>query len=186
MVEKAAPWLTVDSDPFPAVVDGKVVWLLDGYTTTDQYPLSERGSYQEMTSDSLDEGNEFRTLPTDEINYMRNAVKAVVDAYDGTVTLYAWDEDDPLLQAWRKAFPGTVKDKDEIPAELLEHMRYPEDMFKVQRYQLGAYHVTDAKSFYEARRVGRCPRTRARRAPCSRRTVSRSVRRAAVRTRCSR
>ncbi len=151
MVEKAAPWLTVDSDPFPAVVDGKVVWLLDGYTTTDQYPLSERGSYQEMTSDSLDEGNEFRTLPTDEINYMRNAVKAVVDAYDGTVTLYAWDEDDPLLQAWRKAFPGTVKDKDEIPAELLEHMRYPEDMFKVQRYQLGAYHVTDAKSFYEGK-----------------------------------
>lgn len=149
MVEKVAPWLTIDSDPFPAVVDGKVVWLLDGYTTTDQYPLSERGSYQDMTSDALDNGNEFRTLPTDEINYMRNAVKAVVDAYDGTVTLYAWDEEDPLLQAWRKAFPGTVKDKSEIPAELLEHMRYPEDMFKVQRYQLASYHVTDAKNFYE-------------------------------------
>lgn len=149
MVEKVAPWLTVDADPYPAVVDGKIVWLLDGYTTTDQYPLSERASFQDMTSDSLDSDNEFRTLPTDEINYMRNAVKAVVDAYDGTVTLYAWDESDPMLQAWRKSFPGTVKDKDEIPAELLDHMRYPEDLFKVQRYQLAAYHVTDAKNFYE-------------------------------------
>ena len=115
MVEKVAPWLTVDQDPFPAVVDGKIVWLLDGYTTTDQYPLSQRASFEEMTSDALDSGNEFRTLPTDEINYMRNAVKATVDAYDGTVTLYAWDESDPLLKAWRDAFPGTVKDKSEIP-----------------------------------------------------------------------
>lgn len=148
MVEKVAPWLTVDSDPFPAIVNGKVVWLLDGYTTTDQYPLSQRGSYQEMTSDSQASPTEFRTLPTDEINYMRNAVKAVVDAYDGTVTLYAWDEKDPILKAWRKAFPGTVQDRDEIPAEMLEHMRYPEDLFKVQRYQLQRYHVTDADNFY--------------------------------------
>ncbi|MET1060598.1 MAG: UPF0182 family protein, partial [Nocardioides sp.] len=149
MVEKVAPWLTVDQDPFPAVVDGKIVWMLDGYTTTDQYPLSQRGSFDEMTSDALDSGNEFRTLPTDEINYMRNAVKATVDAYDGTVTLYAWDESDPLLKAWRAAFPGTVKDKDEVPKDLLEHMRYPEDLFKVQRYQLARYHVTDASDFYE-------------------------------------
>ncbi|HSX66069.1 UPF0182 family protein [Nocardioides sp.] len=148
MVEKVAPWLTVDSDPFPAIVDGKVVWLLDGYTTTDQYPLSQHGSYEEMTSDSLASPTEFRTLPTDEINYMRNAVKAVVDAYDGTVTLYAWDEKDPILKSWRKAFPGTVKDKDEIPAEVLDHMRYPEDLFKVQRYQLQRYHVTNADNFY--------------------------------------
>ena len=149
MVEKVAPWLTVDQDPFPAVVDGKIVWMLDGYTTTDQYPLAQRASFEEMTSDALDSGNEFRTLPTDEINYMRNAVKATVDAYDGTVTLYAWDESDPLLKAWRDAFPGTVKDKDEIPPDLLEHMRYPEDLFKVQRYQLARYHVTDASDFYE-------------------------------------
>jgi hypothetical protein len=151
MVEKVAPWLTVDSDPFPAIVDGKVVWLLDGYTTTDQYPLSQRGSYEEMTSDSQASPTEFRTLPTDEINYMRNAVKAVVDAYDGTVTLYAWDEQDPILKSWRKAFPGTVADRDEIPAELLEHMRYPEDLFKVQRHQLQRYHVTDADTFYGAK-----------------------------------
>lgn len=149
MVEKVAPWLTVDADPFPAIVDGKVVWLLDGYTTTDQYPLAQRGSYKDMTSDALDVESEFRTLPTDEINYMRNAVKAVVDAYDGTVTLYAWDESDPMLKAWRSAFPGTVKDRADIPADLLEHMRYPEDLFKVQRFQLARYHVTEANVFYE-------------------------------------
>ena len=150
MVEKVAPWLTVDQDPFPAVVDGKIVWMLDGYTTTDQYPLAQRASFEEMTSDARASGNEFRTLPTDEINYMRNAVKATVDAYDGTVTLYAWDEQDPLLKAWRSAFPGTVKDKDQIPEDLLEHMRYPEDLFKVQRYQLARYHVTDPNDFYES------------------------------------
>jgi uncharacterized membrane protein (UPF0182 family) len=149
MVEKVAPWLTVDADPFPAIVDGKVVWLLDGYTTTDQYPLSERDSYKDMTSDALETASEFRTLPTDEINYMRNAVKVVVDAYDGTVTLYAWDESDPMLKAWRAAFPGTVEDKDKIPPALLDHMRYPEDLFKVQRFQLAAYHVTDADDFYK-------------------------------------
>ncbi|GGO84896.1 UPF0182 protein [Nocardioides phosphati] len=148
MVEKVAPWLTVDRDPFPAIVNGRVVWLLDGYTTTDHYPLAQHGSYKEMTSDSQASPTEFRTLPTDEINYMRNAVKAVVDAYDGTVTLYAWDESDPILKTWRKVFPGTVKSKKEIPAELLEHMRYPEDLFKVQRYQLQRYHVTDADTFY--------------------------------------
>ncbi|MDT0203878.1 UPF0182 family protein [Nocardioides sp. AE5] len=149
MVEKVAPWLTVDADPYPAVVDGKIVWLLDGYTTTDRYPQAEKASFEDMTSDSLNDDNQFRTLPTDEINYMRNAVKAVVDAYDGTVTLYAWDESDPLLQAWRKAFPGTVKDRKDIPADLLAHMRYPEDLFKVQRYQLASYHVEQASTFYE-------------------------------------
>jgi uncharacterized membrane protein (UPF0182 family) len=149
-VEKVAPWLTVDSDPFPAVVDGRVVWLLDGYTLTDKYPLSEKESFNEMTDDSLANDSEFQTLPTDEINYIRNAVKATVDAYDGKVTLYAWDEEDPILRAWMGAFPGTVQPKSEIPQAVLEHLRYPEDMFKVQRFQLAAYHVLDAGDFYEA------------------------------------
>lgn len=148
-VEKVAPWLTVDGDALPAVVDGKVVWILDGYTTTDQYPLSNRESFEEMTDDSLTDDNPFQTVPTDEINYMRNAVKATVDAYDGTVNLYAWDEEDPMLKAWMGAFPGTVQDRDEIPDGILDHMRYPEDMFKVQRYQLGEYHVDTANDFYE-------------------------------------
>jgi len=149
MVEKVAPWLTVDADPVPAVVDGKVVWILDGYTTTDRFPQAEKESFDEMTDDSLEDSTAFQTLPTDEINYIRNAVKATVDAYDGTITLYAWDEDDPILKAWRGAFPDTVKDRSEIPDALYQHLRYPEDLFKAQRYQLARYHVTDASDFYQ-------------------------------------
>ena len=136
-VQKVAPWLTVDSDALPSVVDGKIVWLLDGYTTSDKYPLAEKKSLQEMTSDAINPRSAYATLPTDNINYMRNAVKATVDAYDGTVTLYEWDTSDPILKTWEKAFPGVVKKKADIPEDLLQHMRYPEDLFKVQRDMLG-------------------------------------------------
>jgi uncharacterized membrane protein (UPF0182 family) len=138
----------VDGDAYPAVVDGRVKWILDGYTTTDRYPSSEKDSLRAMTSDALSPNTTYATLPTDEINYMRNSVKAVVDAYDGTVTLYAWDKD-PILAAWSDAFPDVVKPKSEIPADLLRHMRYPEDLFKVQRNMLAAYHVTNPKTFYD-------------------------------------
>ena len=149
-VEKVAPWLTVDSDPYPAVVDGRIVWILDGYTVTDRYPLAERESFDEMTDDALaPETTGLQTLPTDEINYMRNAVKATVDAYDGSVTLYEWDTEDPILQAWKGAFPGTVEPREEISDELLRHLRYPEDLFKVQRYQFARYHVTDPGDWYQ-------------------------------------
>ncbi len=147
-LQKVAPWLTVDGDAYPAVVDGKVKWILDGYTATDRYPNSEKDSLRAMTSDALSPNTTYATLPTDEINYMRNSVKAVVDAYDGTVALYAWDND-PILQAWSKAFPGVVKPKADIPSDLRAHMRYPEDLFKVQRNMLAAYHVTDPKTFYD-------------------------------------
>ncbi|HET9858476.1 MAG TPA: UPF0182 family protein, partial [Nocardioidaceae bacterium] len=148
-VQKVAPWLTVDGDSYPAVVDGRVVWILDAYTTTDRYPISEKRSLSDMTSDALNPRTAYATLPTDEINYIRNSVKAVVDAYDGTVTLYEWDEQDPILKAWSAAFPGAVEPKDSIPEALLEHMRYPEDLFKVQRDMLAKYHVTQPKTFYE-------------------------------------
>ena len=148
-VQKVAPWLTVDNDALPAVVDGKIVWILDGYTTTDRYPLSEKKSFREMTSDAINPRTAYATLPTDQINYMRNAVKATVDAYDGTVTLYEWDDSDPMLKAWEGVFPGVVKPKADIPDDLLAHFRYPEDLFKVQRSVLAAYHVTDPKTFYE-------------------------------------
>ena len=115
-VQKVAPWLTVDNDALPAVVDGKIVWILDGYTTTDRYPLSEKKSFQEMTSDAINPRTAYATLPTDQINYMRNAVKATVDAYDGTVTLYEWDSTDPILKAWEGVFPGVVKSKSDDPA----------------------------------------------------------------------
>lgn len=148
-VQKVAPWLTVDSDALPAVVDGKIVWILDGYTVSDKYPLAEKKSLQEMTSDAVNPRSAYATLPTDQINYMRNAVKATVDAYDGTVKLYEWDTGDPILKVWEKAFPGVVEKKSAIPADVLAHMRYPEDLFKVQRDMLASYHVLDPKTFYE-------------------------------------
>ncbi len=150
MVEKVAPWLTVDSDPYPAVVDGRIQWILDGYTVTDKYPLSQRESLETMTDDALqDTTNGFQTLPTDEINYLRNSVKATVDAYDGTVTLYEWDEEDPILKAWEEVFPDVVQDKAAIPDALMEHLRYPEDFFKAQRYQFQRYHETSASAWFE-------------------------------------
>jgi uncharacterized membrane protein (UPF0182 family) len=150
-VEKVAPWLTLDGDPYPVVVDGHVQWVVDGYTTTDQYPQSERDSFSDMTSDVVGRPPGVRTLPTDQINYMRNAVKATVDAYTGEVKLYEWDTDDPILKAWESAFPDTVLSQDQIPSALLAHLRYPEDMFKVQRYQYARYHVRNAGYFFQAR-----------------------------------
>lgn len=154
-VQKVAPWLTIDDDVYPAIIpgegdeEGRIVWVVDGYTTTDRFPGSERESFDEMTDDAFQEDTGLRTLPTDEINYVRNAVKATVDAYDGTVTLYEWDDTDPILKAWRGAFPGTVEDRSEIPDALMEHLRYPEDLFKVQRYQYARYHVTDPSQWFQ-------------------------------------
>ncbi|WP_425308739.1 UPF0182 family protein [Ammonicoccus fulvus] len=146
-VQAAAPWLTADSNAYPALVEGRVVWIVDAYTTTNSYPNSHRISLDQATSDT-----QTRTptaQPETRINYIRNSVKAVVDAYDGSVTLYAWDEQDPLLQTWRKAFPDTVKDRSEISPALLEHLRYPDDLFKVQRDVLGRYHVTDPMAWFQ-------------------------------------
>ena len=148
-VKKVAPWLTVDGDSYPAVVDGRVVWIVDGYTTSNSYPYSEHRSLNTATADTLTDANAQAALPTDQVNYMRNSVKAVVDAYDGTVKLYEWDAQDPVLKTWKKVFPGIVEDKSKIGTALLEHLRYPVDLFKVQRDVLQRYHVTDAQTFYE-------------------------------------
>ncbi|HEU5485675.1 MAG TPA: UPF0182 family protein [Microlunatus sp.] len=149
-VQKAAPWLKVDGDPYPAVVDGRIVWVVDGYTTSNSYPYSQRVGLNAVTSDSqtVTQGTNVVAQPDTNINYIRNSVKAVVDAYDGTVKLYAWDDTDPVLQTWQKAFPGTVLPKSEISADLREHLRYPQDMFKVQRSILGRYHMTDPYNWY--------------------------------------
>jgi len=148
-VHKVAPWLTLDSDPYPVIEDGRIVWVVDGYTTTDDYPESERSSLSAMTQDATQaDSNSLRALPTDDINYMRNSVKATVDAYNGTVTLYEWDPD-PILKAWESVFPGLVKPKTDIPADLKSHLRYPSTLYKVQRYQLARYHVTDATDFLQ-------------------------------------
>ncbi|HEU4541932.1 MAG TPA: UPF0182 family protein [Jiangellaceae bacterium] len=148
-LEKVAPWLTVDGDPYPAVVGNRVVWIMDGYTTLNSYPYSQRVSIEEATSDSRIVLPGVVAQPQDHINYIRNSVKAVVDAYDGTVELYAWDDKDPVLKTWMAAFPDTVEPKSAISDELMAHLRYPQDLFKIQRELLSQYHVTNASTFYE-------------------------------------
>ncbi len=149
-VEAVAPWLTIDGDAYPAVVGGRIQWIVDAYTTTNGYPYASRTTLGDTTADSLTVGNQQRTVVAqqNQVNYIRNSVKATVDAYDGTVKLYQWDTQDPVLKTWMKAFPDTVKPKSEIKGDLLEHLRYPQDMFKVQRELLTRYHVTDPAQFY--------------------------------------
>jgi uncharacterized membrane protein (UPF0182 family) len=151
-VEKAAPWLTVDGNTYPAVVDGKIVWILDGYTTTSGYPYSERINLEDATRDTNTLSPSVAALRKSGINYMRNSVKATVDAYTGKVTLYTWNggggNTDPVLKTWKKAFPGTVQEDSAISTDLRAHLRYPEDLFKVQRGLLAKYHVLDARAFY--------------------------------------
>jgi uncharacterized membrane protein (UPF0182 family) len=152
MVQKVAPYLTVDSDPYPIVDDatGHVVWMVDGYTTMANYPYSERQSLSSLTSDSLSARGSTAQQPNDTINYIRNSVKATVDAFTGQVTLYAWDPTDPLLQAWMKIFPGKVLPKEAMPSTVLAHVRYPEDLFEAQRATLASYHVDNPVTFYNA------------------------------------
>ena len=116
-VEKVAPYLTIDGDPYPAVINGRVTWILDGYTTSDGYPYSERADLRDVTSDALVSTRSNRVAQaSSQFNYIRNSVKATVDAYDGTVTLYAFDPQDPVLQTWMKIFPGTVKPLSDLQA----------------------------------------------------------------------
>ena len=158
-VAKVAPWLTLDGDPYPAVIDGKILWIIDGYTTSAGYPYSKQTSLSSATSDALTANSTSVTAQGNQnINYIRNSVKATVDAYDGTVTLYQWDEKDPVLATWSKAFPGTVEPKSKISKSLLEHIRYPEDMFRVQREILSSYHVQTAAAFYGGQDFWRVPR----------------------------
>src|SRR3954454_8823878 len=137
---KAVPFLRFDSDPYLAIVAGQPVWILDAYTTTDQYPYSEAVSGTTAT-DGLLNGT---------FNYIRNSVKVVVDAYTGAVTYYA-DTSEPIIQVWSKAFPGLFTPITEASDELKGHFRYPENLFQVQAYQFANYHVTDPAAFYQRR-----------------------------------
>ena len=158
-VAKVAPWLTLDGDPYPALIGGKVLWIIDGYTTSAGYPYAKQISLSSATSDALTANSSAITAQGNQsINYIRNSVKATVDAYDGTVTLYQWDEKDPVLATWSKAFPGTVTPKSKISKDLMAHIRYPEDMFRVQREILSAYHVKTAAAFYGGQDFWRVPR----------------------------
>lgn len=127
-MDALAPWLSIDSDPYPAIIDGRVVWIVDCYTTSSRYPYSQR--------------------VYGDLNYLRNSVKVTIDAYDGTTTLYAFDETDPLLATWRAVFPDLVKPGSEMPDAVREHLRYPEDLFRVQAEVYKTYHMQDPQVFY--------------------------------------
>ncbi|WP_210415963.1 UPF0182 family membrane protein [Humibacter ginsenosidimutans] len=143
-VQQVAPYLKLDSDPYPSVVNGHIVWIVDGYTTSNEYPYSQEVSYGDAISDSQNASS----LGLDNINYIRNSVKATVDAYTGKVTLYAWDASDPVLKTWEKIYPNTVKPMSDMSGALMSHVRYPTDLFKVQRDILARYHVTDPGAFF--------------------------------------
>lgn len=147
-VHKVAPWLTTDSATYPAVIDGRVKWIVDGYTTLNNLPYSQRTSLTEATEDALNPDGTSQNLINEKTSYIRNSVKATVDAYDGTVELYEFDTQDPVLKAWKGVFPNTVKPKSAISDELNNHLRYPEDMFKVQRELITKYHVDDPGVFF--------------------------------------
>jgi uncharacterized membrane protein (UPF0182 family) len=157
-VQRVAPWLTLDGNAYPAVVDGRVQWILDGYTTSANYPYSQTTTLDTATEDAVTSTRtSVRAVQAGQVNYVRNSVKATVDAYDGTVTLYQWDEQDPVLKAWMSIFPGTVKPLSDIKGSLMSHLRYPEDLFKVQRTLLEKYHDQDAASFYGGQNFWRVP-----------------------------
>jgi hypothetical protein len=138
---KIAPFLNYDSDPYLALVQGRLLWIQDAYTVTSMYPYAFP----------------FGRPYVRELNYIRNAVKVVLDAYDGSVTYYAWDEQDPILKTYMDIFPGLVKPKSAIPEALLKHLRYPIDLFDIQAELYSTYHMTSANVFYNREDVWETP-----------------------------
>jgi hypothetical protein len=152
-VRSLAPFLDADADPYPVVVDGRITWVVDLYTSTERYPYGQQADTDQLTSES--------GLNHD-FNYVRNSVKATVDAYDGTVTLYLVDDEDPIIQAYDDAFPDLFTDGDEMSDELQAHLRYPEDLFRIQTAAYGRYHLEDPDTFFtqeDSWRVARDPGT---------------------------
>jgi uncharacterized membrane protein (UPF0182 family) len=151
-VAAVAPWLTLDGDVYPTVVNGRILWVVDGYTTSNNYPYSQMQNLRSDTTTSYTATGATVTQPKTAINYMQNSVKATVDAYSGKVTLYSWDQaahPDPLLETWEKAFPGLVQPQSAMPAALVPHLRYPTDLFNVQRAVLTRYHPgTTPEEYY--------------------------------------
>ena len=140
-IDKLAPFMQWDADPYPVVQDGRVVYIWDGYTSTSRYPNAQQADTTGLPSGS--------GLAGGGLNYVRNSVKAVLDTYDGTVKLYVVDPDDPIVTAYQKAFPELFYPVDEMPQELRAHWRYPEDLFRLQTNMYGRYHITDPQNFYE-------------------------------------
>jgi len=140
-VRRAAPFLALDNDPYIVAANGGLKWILDGYTTTNFYPYSQRSNLGDMVSGSAPGALEGQA------NYIRNSVKIVVDAYDGTMDFYIVDDEDPMIEAWHKTFPDLFADE-EPPEEIREHFRYPEDLLLTQSELYLRYHVSDPQTFY--------------------------------------
>ncbi len=146
-VQTVAPFLSFDSDPYPVLAEGRIIWVIDGYTTTDSYPYG-----QAFDGENLPAGSGLRRR----FNYVRNSVKATVDGYDGTVSFYLNDsggQSDPLARAYQQAFPELFKPLEEMPSTVRSHLRHPQDLFRVQTTMFASYHVTDPTQFYN--QVGR-------------------------------
>lgn len=159
-VAQVAPWLTLDGDIYPAVVDGRIEWVVDGYTSSSTYPDSQLVNLGRSTRTTLTTQGATVGQPNRQVNYLRNSVKAVVDAYTGKVTLYEWNQNqtpDPLLKTWESVFPGLVQPQSSIPAALVPHLRYPEDLFDVQRSLLAQYHVGSPADFYSGNDFWKVP-----------------------------
>ncbi len=139
-VRKAAPFLRFDSDPYPVIVDGRIVWIYDAYTTTSRYPYSQRADTSRLPNAS--------DLKNVNFNYVRNSVKVVIDAYNGKMTFYVVDNEDPVIKAYSRAFPGMFADGAQVDPELRAHFRYPEDIFRVQTNMFGLYHIVNPSDFY--------------------------------------
>src|SRR5690606_28182226 len=141
-VQKAAPFFQFDADPYPVVVDGRIHYVVDGYATTPYYPYA-----QQVDTGQLDNAS---GLDDHRVNYVRNSVKAVVEAYDGDVVPDVMGEQAPITRAYREAFPALFEDFDEMPEERRAHLRYPDDLFILQTAMWGRYHVDDPATFYNA------------------------------------
>lgn len=144
----AAPFLHFDGDPYPVIADGRMVWIADAYVVSSMYPYSELVQFGNYTMRRDIEGRVIPPSIEGRYNYIRNSVKATVDAYDGTVTLYVWDEEDPIIRAWRKIFPDLFTDASEMSESIRRHVRYPEDLFKIQTQIYLRYHMTETRDFY--------------------------------------
>jgi uncharacterized membrane protein (UPF0182 family) len=144
-----APFLKLDGDPYMAIVDGRLVWIQDGYTTTDMYPYAERIELGNVTGGGAHISGRA--------NYIRNSVKATVDSMDGTITLYVVDESDPVIRAWRRIFPDIFRPASAVSPALRSHFRYPEDLFSVQAERYTTYHIEDPANFYSKEDAWRIP-----------------------------
>jgi uncharacterized membrane protein (UPF0182 family) len=140
-VHKAAPFLKYDFDPYPVVLNGKILWVLDAYTTTNHYPYAQSADTSRVPNGSGLVSN---------FNYVRNSVKVTVDAFTGKVTYYLYDTKDPIALAYKSIFPKLFTDKSKMPAGLVDHLRYPEDLFRVQTSMFGRYHLTDPDDWFSA------------------------------------